>query len=285
MLLVTVVLGIGLGVELSDQEMGSYLGSSVASMGNICVFLDGGRDQENLGNPPITGYPRQRIRTDVRNTSHSRGRTLCWTCRRAFVLAVVFALLSVQRLQKVRAYAVSQTLSVLAGIGIIMLLGENGKSLPAGMARQESRTAGEMRRPDAFDALPSSPSSDDDWLDAQKTVQKGNVQIEVTRVFVGKAPLKSYISGETGESKDPLCQISLRITNRASASKIDYRGWQDNSFSSDATLTDEIGNHYKGIDFEIGTHVVGRVESESLYPGKSLEELLVLKFRLRLPST
>jgi hypothetical protein len=139
---------------------------------------------------------------------------------------------------------------------------------------------------------PSASHSEEQWNDASKPVQQGKVQIEVTQAFVGKVPLKS-LGDEGGESKDPLCQISLRITNRASASKIDYRGWQGNSLLSHARLTDEVGNRYRGISFGFGTKVVGQVESESIYPGKSIEDKLVFEvpvdsakyLRLELPAS
>jgi hypothetical protein len=89
--------------------------------------------------------------------------------------------------------------------------------------------------------------------------------------------LKS-LGDEEGESQNALCQIGLRITNRGATSKIDYQGWQGNNiFSSYAQLTDDIGNRYKRIDFGFATKVVGQVKSDSIYPGKSLEEALVFE--------
>ena len=177
---------------------------------------------------------------------------------------------------KLRLTRLAKRFPFCAGIGIIVLLGETAKPLPAGTAKHEERTADHVRYPDVSDFSPPKPLPEDEWLDAQKPVRKGNVQIELTRVLVGKIPLKS-VGDQTGQSTDVLCQISLRITNRASASKIDYVGWQGNSFSSNAKLTDDVGNRYKGINFGFGTEVVGQVKSESIYPGKSLEDILVFE--------
>ena len=122
----------------------------------------------------------------------------------------------------------------------------------------------------------STSSPEDEWNDASKPFQQGNLRIEVTRLFVGKVALKS-LGDEEGVSKDALCQIGLRISNLGAASKVDYQGWQGNSLSSDATLADDVGNHYKGVEFGISTQIVGQLRSESIYPGKSVEEVLVFE--------
>ena len=96
-----------------------------------------------------------------------------------------------------------------------------------------------------------------------------------TTAVIGKVRLTS-LSGQ-GESQEPLCQITLRITNTDSARKIDYRGWQSNTFMSDSKLTDNVGNRYKGVNFGFGDEIVGQVRSESIYPGKSVDDLLVFE--------
>ena len=123
----------------------------------------------------------------------------------------------------------------------------------------------------------SSPAAAvDEWTDAKSPVRQGSVTVQVTGVVIGMVPVKS-IGGDMSTSKDQLCQISLRITNVDSARKIDYHGWQGNTFSSDATLTDDLDNRYKGVSFGFGDKIVGQVRSESIYPGGSVDDLLVFE--------
>jgi hypothetical protein len=62
---------------------------------------------------------------------------------------------------------------------------------------------------------------------------------------------------------------------------------------SDVELTDDKGNRYKAINFGFGSSVIGQVTgSESIYPGKSLDDVLVFEspieraqsLRLELPA-
>jgi hypothetical protein len=42
-------------------------------------------------------------------------------------------------------------------------------------------------------------------------------------------------------------------------------------------LTDNLGNRYKRITFGLGTTVVGRVNQESIHPGKTVDDVLVFE--------
>jgi hypothetical protein len=207
-------------------------------------------------------------------------------------MAVVFALLTIQCLKKTYLYAVNQAGALLLGVGIAALLASQA-SLPAHHKRGTSAAADASMG--LFPTLtPRSPSSTSatagvdeeatgsdspsavEWTDAKEPVQRGSAQVRVTRVVVDKVRVKAIVGGE-GESKEKLCQISLRITNTDAGRKIDYQGWQGNSFMSDARLTDNAGNRYKRVNFEAADEIIGQVKSESIYPGKSVDELLVFE--------
>jgi hypothetical protein len=208
-------------------------------------------------------------------------------------MAVVFALLTIQCLKKTRVYAFIQAGSLLLGVGIAVLLASQA-SLPAHQKRDTSAAADASMGPlfptstprgrsstPATAGVDEEPTGSDsppviEWTDAKNPIRQGSAQIRVTRVVVEKVRLKAMMGGE-GESKEKLCQISLRITNTDAGRKIDYRGWQGNSFMSDARLTDNAGNRYKGVNFGFGDEIIGQVKSESIYPGKSVDELLVFE--------
>ena len=208
-------------------------------------------------------------------------------------MAVAFALLTIQCLKKTYIYAFTQGGSLLLGIGIAALLASQA-SLPAHQKRDTSAAAGVSTGPFfptstprgrsstpgtvGMDEEPSGTESPPpiEWTDAKNPIRQGSAQVRITRLVVDKVRLKSMMGGE-GESKERLCQLSLRITNMDARRKIDYRGWQGNSFMSDARLTDNLGNRYKGVNFGFGDEIVGQVKSESIYPGKSVDELLVFE--------
>ena len=87
--------------------------------------------------------------------------------------------------------------------------------------------------------------SKDEWTDAAKPFQQGGVQVQVTRMVIDKVTLESSGS-EAGESQDRLCQISLRITTSIRHGRSTIGAGRAIPFSSDAKLTDDIGNRYKG---------------------------------------
>jgi hypothetical protein len=74
--------------------------------------------------------------------------------------------------------------------------------------------------------------------------------------------------------------IHVRIENAKRGRKLNYHTWAGApiSFERDyGTLRDDLGNSYKRIDFGFGTTPSGRIESESLYPGNPLSDVLVIE--------
>ena len=110
-----------------------------------------------------------------------------------------------------------------------------------------------------------------------------NVQVQITRVVRGKTPLlnKLAFSGDDkhGKSQDDLLSIYLKITNLDDGRKLDYRSFNGNRFGGrdNPELTDDLGNHYKGIAFGFSAQPEGSTESESIYPEKSAADHLVFE--------
>jgi len=80
-------------------------------------------------------------------------------------------------------------------------------------------------------------------------------------------------------SKDNLLSIQLQLTNESRDKKAEYRTWRgERMFSRDyATLKDNFGNNYKRISFGFSTEIVGSIESDSVYPGKKINDVLVFE--------
>jgi len=119
-----------------------------------------------------------------------------------------------------------------------------------------------------------------DWVDArQSAIQHGDLHVEVTRVYIGKIPIKAL--GDLTYSKDDLLAIHLKLSNMNPTKKLDYSTWSGKiiSLTRDyATLRDNFGNGYSRIDFGLAAYPVASVErSESIYYNKPITDVLVFE--------
>ncbi|AQT68888.1 hypothetical protein STSP2_02065 [Anaerohalosphaera lusitana] len=120
----------------------------------------------------------------------------------------------------------------------------------------------------------------EEWVSAKYPVRQGDMQLQVKGAVKGKVPLIDSFDESQGSSRDDLLAIYLELINGSQSKKIEYQSWQgqDISFSRDyATLEDNFGNRYKRISFGFGTEIVGNAKSDSIYPGKSLIDVLVFE--------
>jgi hypothetical protein len=86
------------------------------------------------------------------------------------------------------------------------------------------------------------------------------------------------------------------MLNSNPTKELEYQSWSGKDFSFDrdyATIRDNFDNSYKRINFGLGSYPVGGIErSESIYPNKSLTDVLLLEapldtiefLRLELPA-
>jgi predicted Zn finger-like uncharacterized protein len=116
------------------------------------------------------------------------------------------------------------------------------------------------------------------WVDGTKQpITAGDVRLWLT-VGVGTVSYDSIVDGKT-TSQEKRLLIRVRIENVGKTRKINYTGWAQGLLSpSAATLKDGFDNTYKRVMPEFGSNIVGQLsETTSIYPGKSLEDLLVFE--------
>lgn len=105
----------------------------------------------------------------------------------------------------------------------------------------------------------------------------GVVEVHYVAARIGKI---AFVSGasQTLSDKDVL-QIRISIENRSDATKLQYKGWGGDSLASahKATLSDDLGNIYKPVTFGIIHRPAGQKANESLYPGTTLDDVLVFE--------
>jgi hypothetical protein len=129
--------------------------------------------------------------------------------------------------------------------------------------------------------VPAAKSSEE-WVTAPTPAKLGDVIVKVSTVKIDRVPLKG-ITGE-GQSQEPLLMVSLEISNTNPNRKIDYKSWagEQISFGRDfASLKDNNGNSYKRISFGFSERVIGRSDSDSIYPEKALGDILVFEIPLK----
>jgi hypothetical protein len=126
----------------------------------------------------------------------------------------------------------------------------------------------------------ASPTPAEVWTPTTTPVRQGDVQIRVLWAMVAKVPLREEIGDGTGSSKEPMLGIKIEITNISQTKKVEYKTWAGADFTMDrdfATVADDFGNRYKRVNFGISTKPVGRTEQDSIYPSKSVSDLLIFE--------
>ena len=95
------------------------------------------------------------------------------------------------------------------------------------------------------------------WLSPDQPGQLGNVQVRLSSVTLGRVVLRDRTpfpgrENALGESKDQLLSIVVEISNLDPNRKLDFKTFAGKQLSferDNATLRDNFGNLYRGIDF------------------------------------
>ena len=103
----------------------------------------------------------------------------------------------------------------------------------------------------------------------------------------GRVPLKDDWAGKPQVSADDLLSVDLSVKNTSSTQLLTYQplGAEVISFRRKASLTDDFGNVYKRIHFGIGTEVKGAAKKLTIYPGKSVDDVLVFELPIKRAQT
>lgn len=112
------------------------------------------------------------------------------------------------------------------------------------------------------------------WADASEAVQLENIQVKVISTQIGNVPIKTI--GGRSESEDNALMIELEIKNVSETSKANYNSWLG-GIAKRAGVKDNFDNVYRPIDYGFGNTVAGSVKSDSIYPGKSITDILVFE--------
>ncbi len=136
-------------------------------------------------------------------------------------------------------------------------------------------------------------TKDGDWVDASSNaVRQGDVRVRISSVKV------DFVSGtdfRDFKSKEQHLLVHMKVENLSDNRKVDFTGWQAVEYFDEGNapqLRDNFNNKYKRITFGFATNIDGQILSASIYPEKSITDLLIFEvpvdgaeyLRLELPA-
>ena len=200
------------------------------------------------------------------------------------VLAIlVVVLLAISSVERFRAAGSSEADST------------SGKAKPTEGERQPDKGGqpGAKRPPAVAKGVPGPPGAAPtaSWIDASREPWKcGDVTVKVPSVTIATATLLDAAK-RVSDTQDEFLLIRVELTNQSSTRKIEYSSWGVRG--QEPQLVDDLKNKYALQKAPGGGIFEGQVRSKSIYPEKSLEDLLVFErpvgrakfLRLQLPAT
>jgi hypothetical protein len=150
---------------------------------------------------------------------------------------------------------------------------------------EKGRTAAELKKKTIVPLGNSNPAlsgekpeaaQEGEPVDSTKQAQKqGDMQIAVAQVGITKAPLDG--AKEKKQPTEKYLIVHLRISNVGVERKYDYSGWGQWGSDNAATLRDTKGHAFKLKRFDATWTVKGQVTSTSIFPGKSIDDILIFE--------
>lgn len=105
------------------------------------------------------------------------------------------------------------------------------------------------------------------------SVTQAGIRVDVIAGVIGKVPLLNTMTKRTSKSKEKLLRLTVRVTNLSTTKKMNYRVFRSG-------LTDDLKNVYKPTGFAhfgLFEDLVGKCERTSIYPEKSVQDILVFE--------
>lgn len=169
--------------------------------------------------------------------------------------------------------------TMINGLALIIVIGMVGAA--AGVLReaaaQASQAAAESRA--AARSAPATGDTSDNsskalpvWIPANTPIQQGDLKIQVVKARVGKVEIEA-IRGKR-ESARAMLAVEIEIENTSRTRKIDYHSSRG---SAGTVMSDNFENKYRPIDLSFGDRPVGSVFVEALYPGASVQDILLFE--------
>ena len=132
--------------------------------------------------------------------------------------------------------------------------------------------------PDKPDPLKPKPKPD------SRSAVFGDALLEIKSVDVRPIMIDTLLTGRT-RSPEVYLVVSVRVTNQSDKKKIDYYPLMPAAANplgvqvavQQASATDEHDNLYSLVSFGVGTKVVGPTAPRAIYPGKSINDMMIFE--------
>jgi len=119
-----------------------------------------------------------------------------------------------------------------------------------------------------------------EWASVETPVKQGDIMVRIVTASVRKIPLEKDFMGNSQTSEEEHLLIEVEISNLSESKKYSYCTWAGADFALNrdfATIQDNFANTYKRTNFGLMTKPEGRTDNESIYPGKSIRDVLVFE--------
>ena len=114
------------------------------------------------------------------------------------------------------------------------------------------------------------------WASASQAVQQGDLRLKIKSVEVKRPKVQGTFDVKLANNNALVVEIEL--TNLSSGRKLNYKTWRDDSYTSGvAKLKDNFDNIYKRVGYGYTVTPIGGVVSESIYPSKTLNDVLIFE--------
>lgn len=171
-------------------------------------------------------------------------------------------------------------LTMVAGLMGLKKVGDDYKAEVQKRSEQSASAASSDRDPPSLTTSDVGPpiktvKPTDSLVADELSASSGDIEVRLKGTSIDIVPLHDF-SGN-GKSEHKLLMVRIQIGNKSTTKKLTYTSWSSIAFGDRATLRDEFDNHYAAVNFGI-TKVVGQAEQRnSIYPQKSIDDLLVFE--------
>jgi len=145
---------------------------------------------------------------------------------------------------------------------------------PAKPDADKSTTAA-AARPDA----PSKPAAGEQWTDASRSsIRRGEVKVKIESATIG-IPRLVIAPGRFARPRSKCLSIKILLQNTNPERKLEYTSWGvrgRSGASAGVSLTDNLENRYSLQPFR-GATPEGQLTTKSIYPSKSIQDVLVFQ--------
>jgi len=164
---------------------------------------------------------------------------------------------------------------LMAGLLVLLVLGLSAAGIAVYLGNRPDEAAAVAEPEPSADALPASPE-EKNWVDASDSaIQCGEVRVSILEAKQGYPRFASRLPAP--DALEEYLLLTVKLENLAESKKLEYESWGSrSSLIRRVRLTDNVRNTYRSKSFG-RAELEGQVGAASIYPGETVEDLLVFE--------